>query len=390
MSTTANVPRISEAASSMPRSGIREIMDLAWSTGDDVIGLHVGEPSFPMSTAAHTGAIEALQAGHTRYAPNAGIPELRSAIARRLAEDHAIDAQPEDVIVTSGGMQAISLAMAAVVRPGDEILIPDPGWPNFAMAAHLMHTSTRHYQLTAENGFLPDLAELERIVSPRTRMLILNSPSNPLGTVFDRDTLVGLLDFAQAHGLWVLSDECYDAITFDQPHISPASLGHAAKILSCFSFSKTYSMTGMRVGYLLTPPGEGPAMAKLQEPLLSCVNAPAQYAALAALNSGPDFIEQARQTYRQRRNQAAELLDSCNIPYLLPQGAFYMWIDVREMTDSAVHFARQAVVDKNVAVAPGTAFGVTGEGYIRVSLAAPTDQVLEGLTRLFNNPQEQP
>lgn len=389
MSTTANMPRISEAASSMPRSGIREIMDLAWSTGEDVIGLHVGEPSFHMASAARAGAIDALQAGHTRYVPNAGLPELRSAIAQRLVEDHGTDADSDDVIITSGGMQAISLAMAAVVRPGDEILIPDPGWPNFAMAAQLMHTTTQHYHLTAGNGFLPDLAELERIVSPRTRMLILNSPSNPLGTVYDRDTLVRLLDFAHDHGLWVLSDECYDAMTFDQPHVSPASLGHAAKILSCFSFSKTYSMTGMRVGYLLTPPGLGPAMAKLQEPLLSCVNAPAQHAALAALHSGPEFTEKARQTYRERRNHAAELLDSYNVPYLLPQGAFYMWIDIREMTDSTEHFARQAVVNKNVAVAPGTAFGAGGEGYIRISLAAETDELIEGLQRLFGTTQEQ-
>lgn len=377
-------PEYTSAATSTPGSAIREIMDLAWSVDDDVIGLHVGEPSFPTPPHVVQGAIQAMENGHTRYVPTAGISALRRDIARKVVSNNKIIASPDDVIVTAGGMQAIQLAMLSVLRPGDEVLVPDPGWPNFRMAAQLMHCNARGYSLLRENGFLPDLHELERLVTPRTRLIIVNTPSNPLGTVFDRSTIEDLLEFAHRHNLWVLSDECYDAITFDQPHVSPASLDKHAQVISCFSFSKTYSMTGMRVGYTVTPPGGGRILSKMQEPLVSCVSAPAQYAALAALRGDSESINQARDAYRTRRDAACRFLDEQGVSYLRPQGSFYLWADVSGLTDSVSSFARAAVVDKHVAVAPGTAFGAGGEGYVRISLATEYNELLEGMRRLFS------
>lgn len=387
MSTThGEVPIFADKAVSMPRSGIREIMDLAWSTEAGVIGLHVGEPSFAPPEHAIRGAIQALEKGHTRYVPNAGIGPLREAITQKLADHNGITVDPADTIVTAGGMQAISLSMLAVLQPEDEVLVPDPGWPNFRMAAQLLHANSRGYRLLAENNFLPDLVELENLVTSRTRILVLNTPSNPLGAVLDRSTIEALLEFAHRHSLWVLSDECYDAITFEQAHISPASLDQHGLVISCFSFSKTYSMTGMRVGYVVPPLGKGWIFSKMQEATLSCVNAPAQYAALAALQGGYESVEQTRDVYRARRDMACRFLDENEIPYLRPQGSFFLWIDVSTLTTSAAEFARRAVLEKHVAVAPGTAFGASGEGYIRVSLAAETNDLLEGLHRLFARP----
>lgn len=383
MSQPAESPAFTSAAVSMPRSGIREIMDLAWSADNKVIGLHVGEPSFPTPDHVVQGATQALKDGHTRYVPNAGIEPLRTAITHKLAANNKVTATPEDVVVTAGGMQAISLSMMSVLQPGDEVLVPDPGWPNFRMAVQLMHARSRGYRLLAENDFLPDVQELERLVTPRTKLMVLNTPSNPLGTVLDESTIEELLEFAHRHSLWVLSDECYDAITFDEPHISPASLDKHGQVISCFSFSKTYSMTGMRVGYAVAPPGGGPILSKMQEPTVSCVNAPAQYAALAALQGDSGPIEHARDTYRFRRDAACRFLDEHGVSYLRPQGSFYLWVDVSRITESADSFARGAVLEKYVAVAPGTAFGASGEGYIRISLATDYNELLEGLNRLF-------
>lgn len=386
MNHPAAAPTLAQSAISMPRSGIREIMDLAWGARGETIGLHVGEPSFPTPPHVVRGAVESLKAGQTRYVPNAGIPSLRETIAKKVTNENGWPADAGDVVVTAGGMQAISLALLAVLRPGDEVLIPDPGWPNFRMAVQLMHAGARSYRLLAENDFLPDIEELERLVTSRTRVIIINTPSNPLGSVLDKSTIEDILAFAHKHGLWVLSDECYDAITFERPHISPASLDRHGQVLSCFSFSKTYSMTGLRVGYVVAPAGMGPVLAKMQEPTLSCINAPAQYAALAALEGSSESIEHAREVYRKRRDEACRVLDRYEVSYLRPHGSFFLWADVRDRAESVSDYAVRMVLDKGVAVAPGTAFGKSGEGYIRISLATEMESLVEGLDRLFGSP----
>ncbi|MBC6460623.1 pyridoxal phosphate-dependent aminotransferase [Actinomadura sp. HBU206391] len=377
------MPSIAPHVDEMPRSGIRAIMDLAWQLTDPVIGLHVGEPSFPTAPHILEAVADAVLKGNTRYVPNAGLPALREAIGAKVRTRNGIDAADEQVIVTAGGMQGLHLALAAVVSAGDEVLVPDPGWPNFAMVVQLLQATPVRYELRAERGFQPDPEELARLVSPRTRAILVNSPANPLGAVTPEPLVRRLVGFAAEHDLWLVSDECYESFTFGVPHVSPAAYDTDGRVLSCFSFSKTYAMTGVRVGYLITPPRLAPVCAKLQEPLIACVNAGAQFGALAALTGPQDQVDEARETYQGRRDAAMALLDEAGVRYLRPEGAFYLWLDVADRCgDDVTDWAVRLLRDRGVAVAPGTTFGPGGEGWVRVCTATATDDLLEGLRRL--------
>jgi aspartate aminotransferase len=251
------------------------------------------------------------------------------------------------------------------------------------MAVQLVQARPVGYPLDPGDAFLPDLAELDRLVTDRTRALVVNTPSNPLGAMLPAGLAERLCRFADEHDLWLISDECYDAITFDADHVSPGIYDEQDRVLSCFSFSKTYAMTGVRVGYLVAPGDVAETVAKMQEPLIACDNAPAQYAALSALEGPQDFVQDMRRTYHERRDAAAELLDGAGVGYLRPQGAFYMWVDVRDRCGGDVKaWALELLRERHVAVAPGTTFGARGEGWARISLATETDALLEGLDRL--------
>jgi len=358
-------------------------MDAAWDLGGDIIGLHVGEPSFGTPQHVLDGARGALDRGETRYVPNAGITELRAALAKKVATVNGIEALPEQIVVSAGGMQALLNSLIMVTKAGDEVLIPDPGWPNFAMLVQLLQAEQVRYPLRASNEFLPDIADLESRITDRTVAIIVNTPSNPLGTVLDQNACAALVELATQRDLWLISDECYDAITFERPHISPAALGGTDRVISCFSFSKTYAMTGMRIGYALVPLDVARTASKLQEPMISCVNAPAQWAALAALDGPQDAVETMRTVYQDRRDRAMRLLDELGVGYLKPYGAFYLWIDVRDRCAGNVQaWAIDLLRERRVAVAPGTAFGAAGEGWARLSLATATDNLLEGCRRI--------
>lgn len=377
------MPQTAAHVEAMPRSGIRQVMDLAWSMSEPVIGLHVGEPSFATPEHVLDGARRAMAEGHTRYVPNPGIPALREAVASKVSKVNGFDTTPGQVVVSAGGMQALNLALSATVRAGDEVLIPDPGWPNFDMVTRLLQAEPVRYPLSPEHGFQPDLAVLEGLVTESTRAIIVNSPSNPLGTVLDAERVEQLCRFCDRHDLWLVSDECYDAITFDTEHVSPARFDDDGRVLSCFSFSKTYAMTGLRVGYLVAPEPSATTIAKMQEAILACVNAPAQHAALAALQGPQTPVEEMRSTYQRRRDRAARLLDSHEVGYVLPRGSFYLWIDVRDRAGGDVAaWSLELLRRQHVAVAPGTAFGPSGEGWVRVSLATDDDDLLEGLERI--------
>jgi aspartate aminotransferase len=251
------------------------------------------------------------------------------------------------------------------------------------MNAHMLAAVPVPYQLSPAKGFQPDLGQLEALVTDRTRLLIVNSPSNPLGSTFEPDTIQALLDFAARHDLWVLSDECYEAFTYGIPHVSPASLDRDDRVFSVFSTSKTYAMTGARVGWLVTPRGFTSTMLRVQEAAISCVDMPAQYAAVEAITGPQDHVRAAAEHYRENLAAATALLDARGLRYLTPTGAFYLWIDVSHATDGDVAaWAERFLHEERVAVAPGSAFGRTGEGWIRVCCAARRDDLLEGLRRL--------
>ncbi|SHN86580.1 aspartate aminotransferase [Geodermatophilus obscurus] len=377
------MPTLAPGAESMPRSGIRQVMDLAWSLPDPVIGLHVGEPSFPSPAHVVEAARAAYAAGETHYVPNAGTDALRAAIAEKVSTANGFDVTPGQVVVSAGGAQALHNAFSLTLSAGDEVLIPDPGWPNYAMAVQLLQAVPVRYPLRPGNGFRPDPADLARLVTERTRVLVVNTPSNPLGTVLPATDVEALVRLAEDHDLWLLSDECYDALTFGQPHVSPGRFDRDGRVLSAFSFSKTYAMTGLRVGYLVTTEEVARQSAKLQEPMLACVNAPAQAAALAALRGPQDEVAVMRAAYRERRDLALAQLDAQGMGYLTPEGAFYLWVDVRDRSSGDVAtWAMDLLRQHHVAVAPGTTFGPLGEGWVRLSLATATEDLIEGIRRM--------
>jgi aspartate aminotransferase len=375
-------PPPSSIASSMPVSRIREIMELAWKDAE-AIHLEVGEPDFPTPEHVVEAAHEAALAGHTRYAPNAGIPELREALADKVTRRNGYEAHPDQVVVTQGGIQALYLVLRALLEPGDEVLLPDPAWPNFRMIAHLLGARVLSYPLVAEGDFLPRLEDLERLVTPRTRAILVNSPSNPLGTVVPGELVEALLAFARRQGLWYISDEVYDEVVFDDVFVSAGSVADPSdRLVSVYSFSKVYAMTGWRVGYLVAPPDLAKLLTGMQEPIISCVNTPAQMAALAAVTGPQNLVREMSEAYRARRDELLGILDRGGLPSSRPSGAFYVWTDVSEAGVPSMDFARFLIEREHVAVAPGSAFGGLGEGYMRLSLASSREDLVEGASRL--------
>jgi aspartate aminotransferase len=372
----------SSIASSMPVSRIREVMELAWKD-PEAIHLEVGEPDFPTPEHVVDAAHEAARRGYTRYAPNAGLSELREALADKVTRRNGYEARPDQVLVTQGGIQALYLVLLALLEPGDEMLLPDPAWPNFRMIAHLLGARVLPYPLVSEGDFLPRLEDLERLVTPRTRAILVNSPSNPLGTVIPRELLETLLAFARQRGLWFVSDEVYDEIVFDDIFVSAGSVADASdRLVSIYSFSKVYAMTGWRVGYLVAPPDMARLLTGMQEPIISCVNTPAQMAALAAVTGPQDVVREMREAYRARRDELLEVLDRGGLPSSRPSGAFYVWTDVSEAGMHSMDFAQSLIEREHVAVAPGSAFGELGQGYVRLSLASSREDLLDGASRL--------
>jgi len=376
---TAHTSVLSARATGLPHQAIREVMELAWRN-PEAIHLEVGEPGFPTPPHIVEAAARAARDGHTKYTPNAGIVPLREALAEKVQRVNGYEATPDQVVVGAGGVQVLHNLLTALTDPGDEILLPDPAWPDFVQMAHLLAITPRFYHQTPETGFLPTVGELEELVTPRTRVLVVNSPSNPLGAVVPAERSQELVAFAERHNLWFVSDECYDEISFDGTFASPAAVAPSPRVISVYSFSKVYAMTGWRVGYCVAPAEVAAAVTRIQEPLVSCVNAPAQLAALAAVTGPQEIVAEMRDAYRDRRDAAVALLERAHVPVLRPAGAFYLWVSV---PGDCREFAFSLIERSGVAVAPGTAFGAAGEGFVRISMASEKDALLEGTSRLI-------
>lgn len=378
------MPEIASHSLDVPASGIRRLFEIALGL-DDVTFLAVGEPDVPVAPHIAAAAKAAWDADDTNYTHNAGTPALRRAFTARFAAEQGVTLDPERVWATIGGTQALHQALGLVLDPGDEVLVPDPGYTTFSMSPRMLSAVPVPYALREEAAFLPEIDTLGALVTARTRAIIVNSPSNPLGTVLDERAARDLLAFARRHDLWVISDEVYSALTWDQPHVSLTALDDAegdGRVLGVFSLSKTYAMTGIRVGFLVAPPDWGPHLRSAQEAMISCLNAPAQRAAIAALSSDQADVDAARAHYRGNFAAATELLDARGIRYLTPGGAFYLWIDMRHVGGDVAAWAEDFLRAERVAVAPGSAFGASGEGWIRVCVAASRDDLLHGLALL--------
>lgn len=376
------MPLVASQIADMPGSGVRHILEIALRRPGTII-LAVGEPGEDVADRIRAAGAQAWTDGVTRYTPNGGILPLREAIVAKLARENGLDVDVEQVWVTVGGTQALHQAMTLALRAGDEVLVPDPGYTTFTMNAHMLQALPVPYRLEASRGFTPDLVALGELVSPRTRAIIINSPSNPLGVTYEPDLIADLVAFARRHDLWLISDEVYERFTWGARHASAAAFDTDGRVFTVFSTSKTYAMTGARVGWLVTPPGMTDIMLRVQEASISCVDTPAQYAALEALSGPQDRVAAAAGHYAANLRAATEVLDEARFAYLAPSGAFYLWIDMRHVTGGDVaSWCERFLDEEGVAVAPGSAFGASGEGWIRVCVASDRGRLVEGLRRL--------
>jgi aspartate/methionine/tyrosine aminotransferase len=347
----------------------------------DVVHLEVGDPDFITPQHIIDGAAAAATAGFTKYTASAGLLSLRELIAAKVTARNRLPTTADQVVVTTGGGGGLFTTMLALLDPGDEVLIPNPWWPGYPALVHVARGISKPYPLDRNHGYAPDLDALEARVGPRTKAIVVNSPANPTGAVYGEETLRGILTIAQRHDLWVVSDECYDEIVFEGTHVTAATLGERDRVITVFTFSKSYAMTGWRVGYVVASTEFAQVLTKLQEPVNACTSAISQKAAEAALLGPQDCVGRMRDSYRARRDLATALLDREGIGYVRPRGAFYLMVDISAAGSSA-DFAHHLLTDYHVATVPGDAFGPGGQGMVRVSLSASEEALRTGLARL--------
>ncbi|MGV0110741.1 pyridoxal phosphate-dependent aminotransferase [Arthrobacter sp. CP30] len=386
------MPSAPARVANVPVNQIREITQAAWAVPDSIV-LSIGEPAFPVARHVLEAGMAALDRDDTNYTPNAGIGPVRAAFASRFASLAGVDDDPSRIFIVAGAQQGLHLALSTLIGEGDEVLVPDPGYPTFAMTVGLLGGRPVPYPLVPGHGFQPRIEDLQGLVTPTTRVLMLNSPSNPLGSVFSHDLTRALVRFAHRNDLWIISDECYEAFTYDVPHVSPARFDAGgpeavaeateARIITSLTLSKTYGLTGLRIGALVVPPGMEAVLSNVMESTVSCVSAASQYAGLAALTGPQDYVRTALDHYRANRDEATAVLDRLGIDYLDARGAFYLWADLRHATGGDVRaWTRSFLAEHGVALAPGTAFGSMGEGWVRIALCGRTADLVEGLSRL--------
>jgi aspartate/methionine/tyrosine aminotransferase len=378
-----SLPPLSSAIIEAHHSGIREISNLAMGR-PGTIRLEVGQPDFPTPSHVAEAGRKAIQEGWTFYTQTAGLPSLRERLAAKLARVNGLSADPAQIACGSGGVGVISAAMAALCEPGDEVLLPDPHWPNFTTMAATANARCVFYPCPPELGFLPDLDRLESLVGKRTRLIVVNSPNNPTGAVYPPATLRALGELAERRNLWLLSDQCYDQISLEGDTAAPslAAFADPERVISAFTFSKTYAMTGWRLGYATALPQVVDSMVKVLESNTSCPSTIAQKAGEAALDGPQDCIGEMVSAYRRRRGLVVELLKEAGLLLSVPQGAFYILADVSPSGQDSRSFALRLLDERGVGVAPGTAFGQVAAGAVRISLASSDEDLREGVGRL--------
>lgn len=385
--TAPSLPAIASGPAEAAHSGIREIANLALVT-PGCIRLEVGEPNFPTPAHIVDAAVEFARTGQIKYTATAGLLSLRERLVAKLARVNHIDAGVDQINCSVGGVGGIAAAIAALVEPGDEVLLPDPAWPNYRLMMAWSHGVLVPYFCPPENQFLPDPREIERQITPRTKLMIINSPCNPTGAVFSSELMEQLVDLAVRHNIYVLSDECYDEVILDGEHISPASFCTDGRVISAFTFSKTYSMTGWRVGYVVANEQIADSITKVLESNSSCLPTVCQKAAEAALDGPREPLRAMVEAYRDRRDLCAGLLDEAGMLISRPHGAFYIMADVSRSGMDSRDFAFDLVRTKQVAVAPGTAFGESAHSAVRISLASSPEDLSQGIARIIERIEE--
>ena len=355
------------------------------ASGRKIIGLQVGDPDFPTPPAVLEVAFKAMQDGLTHYGPSQGYPELRRAAALKLERDHALWYDPDtEILVTHGGIHAYYLAMQSILNPGDEVLVPDPSWGTHANMANMLRGTVIRIPAPAENGFIPYFEAWEKALTPKTRVIVLNYPSNPTGAYPNREYLQQLQDFAARHHLWVVSDTVYENLYYGEKPTSAAAFESAKeRTILVNSLSKTYAMTGWRVGYLAAPHAVIENALKAGQNSITCVAPFVQKAAAFALTdlSVQQAAEDMRAAYARRRAMVLRIareLESEKVLVMPPQGAFYFFLDFRPLKMTSLEIGERILEEANVGLVPGSGFGVQGEGYMRMTTAASDETVEAG------------
>lgn len=373
---------VARRISSVPPSGIRRFFDIA-ATMDDVISLGIGEPDFVTPEPILKAGIASLDMGETHYTSNSGILELRQALSKHWNHHYAIQYDPEsEVLVTVGVSEALYLALTAIIDPGDQVIVPTPCFVSYQPEVVFAGGDPVTLKTRVEDDFQVRGDQVEDLITPKTKALLIGYPNNPTGAVMSRDRLLEIAQIAEKHDLLVISDEIYDRLVYDHEHISFASLpGMRQRTITLSGFSKDYAMTGWRIGFAAAPEPLLAAMRKIHQYTIMSAPTTAQIAALEALNSGEKYVRQMVQEYDRRRRLIVDGLNELGLTTFEPRGAFYAFPSIKAsgMDDEA--FAEALLQEQRVAVVPGNAFGADGQ-FVRCSYATAYEKIEEALDRI--------
>jgi aminotransferase len=374
---------VSERISSVPPSGIRRFFDIA-ATMDDVISLGIGEPDFTTPEPILQAGIEALKKGETHYSSNSGLMELRRAIGQHLDRMYGQTYNPEsEILVTVGVSEALYLALAGTVDPGDEVIIPHPCFVSYAPEVVFTGGVPVIVPTTVENDFQLTAEDLRAAITPRSKVLLIGYPSNPTGAVMSRERLNEIAAVAKQHDLVVISDEIYDRLVYGVEHVCFPSLpGMYERTILLQGFSKAYAMTGWRIGYMAAPSEILSQVRKVHQYSIMCAATVSQYGALAALQEGEPYVQEMVGEYDRRRRLIVDGLNEIGLKCFEPQGAFYAFPSIEITGMEGNEFAETLLQEEKVALIPGSAFGEAGKGYVRCSYATAYEKIEEALERL--------
>ena len=374
---------LSQKVMSIQPSGIRKFFDIA-SEMEDVVSLGVGEPDFDTPWHIRDEGIYSLEKGRTFYTSNSGLKPLREEISRYLNRRYHLNYDPlHEILVTVGGSEGIDIALRAMLDPGDEVLIPQPCYVSYLPCVTLADGVPVTIELKEENEFRLTKEELLEKITDKTKILVLPFPNNPTGAVMRREDLEAIAEVIIEHDLYVLSDEIYSELTYQGDHVSIASLpGLRERTLTINGFSKSYAMTGWRLGYICGPQEIVAQMTKIHQFAIMCAPTTSQYAAVEALRNGDADVAKMRESYNQRRRFLMHAFEEMGLKCFEPFGAFYVFPCIKEFGLTSDEFAMRLLEEEHVAVVPGTAFGDCGEGFLRISYAYSIDDLKIALKRL--------
>jgi len=369
-------------------SGIRKVNERTLQMereGKKVYHFEVGRPDFDTPQVIKDATIESIKNGDVFYTSNYGIMPLREAVAEKLRKENNLDYSAKEILITAGASEAIFDSYQLVLEPGDEILLPNPCWPNYINAAHIMGAKPVTYDLDSDKDFQIDFEELERLVTEKTKAIVIITPSNPIGSMLSRETLEKLADFVKEKDLLVISDEIYEKIVYgNKEHFSIASIdGMKERTITINGFSKTYSMTGFRLAYLAATEEFIKTLNIVHQHNTSCATSFVQHAGIVALKEADEDVERMRKEYMRRRDYIVDRVNSIEgLSLNVPDGAFYAFINIKGLNVSSEEFCEYLLNEYCVATVPGTVFGSKGEGFIRFSYASSYEDIVEGLERM--------